>query len=559
MFMSAKTLIITTALLGQMAHAQLAQQVDGEFIVKLRDNRRVFSSASFIQIKKFTLGQDSYALVRTNTVTDETEALNALLQLSGVEAAEVNQLVTAALPAPSVNLIENNYFNVQWGLANLGVNEPDLRGQPNQEPGWIGADINAVAAWQVSRGSQQVKIAVLDTGVDYTHSELSSNIWTNTQEIAANGIDDDQNGFIDDVHGWNAVENNGDPMDQLGQGTHIAGIIGALHNETGVSGVMGEVSLVPVKIISNQGTLTIADALVGLDYAIRQNVDVIQFSGRFTQPSTALNSLIQLAAAKKIAVTMGAGDSGLNTDEASGYPSALGNRNLYIFTAMSHQDTLADFANFGRSSVFMAAPGQNIISTAPRNNFAVRSGSTMAAAHAAGTIGLYIAQSGRQTPFQLYSRLFATSVPGSSYELSVGSSSKLDAYNLLADIRPAHPVPPENNGVYYRLPSIIESAHPYANYSQIQHEIHIPGALGIRVIIKSMDIELRYDWLRLHDSNNVMVQSLEGVANNFVSNEVLGDRVKISFYSDSSQTKWGYRIEAVYVRYPEIEESKKQK
>ena len=134
----------------------------------------------------------------------------------------------------------------------LTSGDSGIPGRPAVTPG---ADINATSAWDLSTGSNQVIVAVIDTGVLYTHSDLSANIWTNSGEIPGNGIDDDHNGYIDDVHGWNFITNTSDPLDDNGHGTHVSGTIGAVgNNGIGVTGVNWQVKIMALKFLDASGS-----------------------------------------------------------------------------------------------------------------------------------------------------------------------------------------------------------------------------------------------------------------------------------------------------------------
>src|SRR5207249_2153722 len=155
-------------------------------------------------------------------------------------------------------------FPELWGLRNTG-----------QNGGTPGADIHAERAWNVGTGSRTVRVAVIDSGIDYTHPDLAANIWENPGEIPGNGIDDDHNGYIDDVRGWNFVANNNNPMDDNGHGTHVAGIIGAVgNNGIGAAGVDWHAKIMQLKFLGANGSGNLSDAIRALNYAVANGATV---------------------------------------------------------------------------------------------------------------------------------------------------------------------------------------------------------------------------------------------------------------------------------------------
>ena len=192
------------------------------------------------------------------------QAITELHNSSYVEYAEPNYIVTllpnenSTPPGPELMGVESvsggtddPRFNEQWALSNTG-----------QDGGTTGADIGIIPAWARSTGSDSIVVAVIDTGVDYNHPDLAQNIWTNPKEIPGNGIDDDGNGYIDDVHGWNFLDKTADPMDDNGHGTHCAGVIGAVgNNGIGISGVNQKVKIMPLKVLGKDGNGDMAGIL----------------------------------------------------------------------------------------------------------------------------------------------------------------------------------------------------------------------------------------------------------------------------------------------------------
>ncbi len=272
----------------------------------------------------------------------------------------------------------------QWSLANTG-----------QNGGKAKADISALRAWTKTHGSDEVVIAVLDSGVQYTHPDLASNMWTRPANIAA--YTDDQLGAIDDVHGYNAVNNSGDPMDENGHGTHCAGIIGAeADNDKGIAGINWQVEIMPLKFMTAGGFGTTKDAIECINYVINRkhagvNVRVISASWGSTAKSKALEDAIRKASEEGILFVAASGNAGVDGDKSPHYPAGYDLPNMLSVAALDRKDELASFSNYGAKSVHIAAPGVDILSTWLNDSFEEHSGTSMATPEVAGIAGLVLA------------------------------------------------------------------------------------------------------------------------------------------------------------------------
>ena len=307
------------------------------------------------------------------TADDASRVLSRLRNDPSVLYAEPDYPAHIAAKVPN-----DPRFGEQWALNNTG-----------QTSGTIDADIDAPEAWDVTTGGSSVVIAVLDTGVDYNHDDLRPNMWTNPGEIPGNGIDDDHNGYIDDVYGIDAIAGSGDPMDDHGHGTHCAGIIAAKgDNGLGLSGVCWTARIMALKFLAADGEGFYSDAIEGIEYALRKGAQIINASWGGDDSSTALYDAIKAARDAGVLFVTAAGNNGRNIDDLPFYPASFNLDNIIAVAATDSRDSLAGFSNYGTSTVDVAAPGVSILSTSRGNGYGFMSGTSMAAPHVSGLAAL---------------------------------------------------------------------------------------------------------------------------------------------------------------------------
>ena len=261
---------------------------------------------------------------------------------------------------------DDTYYDYQWGLS----------------------QINASSAWNITTGSRNVIIAVIDSGIDLTHTDLKANIWINPGEIPGNGIDDDHNGYIDDIYGWNFIKNNSNVTDDDGHGTHVAGIIaGDGNNSKGITGIMWSATIMPLKFLDSKGNGYVDDAVSAIRYAIKMGASIISCSWGGEEYSQALKDVIDTSSALVVCAA-GNGDSGTNDDVSPIYPACFTSKNIISVAATDENDELASFSDYGLNSVDVAAPGTSIFSTLPGSHYGYMQGTSMAVPYVTGLAGL---------------------------------------------------------------------------------------------------------------------------------------------------------------------------
>ncbi|MDY3556574.1 S8 family serine peptidase [Gemmata sp. JC717] len=300
--------------------------------------------------------------------------------------------------------------------------------------------IGAPAAWDVTTGNRNFVVAVIDSGVDYNHPDLAANIWTNAGEIPGNGIDDDGNGYVDDVHGWDFANNDNDPMDDNNHGTHVAGTIGAVgNNGIGVAGVNWAVQIMPLKFLGASGGGYTSNAIRALDYAVRMGAKVSNNSWGGGAYSTAMAAAIGRARDAGHIFVAAAGNEAKNIDTNPSYPASYiqSYDNVVTVAATDSSDRLANFSNYGAGSVTLAAPGVGIYSTTPNNTYSSFSGTSMATPHVTGAIALYWSANPGLTYQQVISQLKSAVDPVAGLSGKVATAGRLNVAKMFGLASPA--------------------------------------------------------------------------------------------------------------------------
>jgi len=347
----------------------------GEAIVVMKENlsaseaSSVLSQNSIKVLKAYKNFKSSYMLVSGNTSTEELVA--QLKKNPDVKSVSPNyrRMIFATTPNDP-GFVQN----LLWGLHNTGQNV-------NGTSGTDDADIDAPEAWDTSTGSSDVVVAVFDTGVDYTHEDLSANMWVNSAEANGTlGVDDDGNGYTDDVYGydfagWTDGSNDPDPMDIMGHGTHVSGTIGAKgDNGIGITGVNWNVKIMALKVFRPSMEAYDSDILEAVDYVLtmkNNGVNVVAINASYGGgcgtdfQNDPMNTAIKSLGDAGIVFAAAAGNENNNNDATPSCPASYDASNLIAVAATDQDDNLAYFSNYGATSVDIAAPGTNILSTLP--------------------------------------------------------------------------------------------------------------------------------------------------------------------------------------------------
>ena len=329
--------------------------------------------------------------------------------LAGNDAADAVQLDARVHPLETP---DDPYFGQQWALSAM----------------------HAPTGWDVGASPAPATVAVIDTGVDASHPDLAGRLWTNPGEIPGNGIDDDGNGYVDDVHGWDFFDWSPQvysAADGDSHGTHVAGIIAAQRgNGVGVAGVAGNARIMVLKFLKPTGGYT-SDAIVAIQYAVAEGARVINASWGGTGYSQALCDAISQAADAGVTFVAAAGNSGTDNDASPLWPADCPASSLISVAATTAGDGLASFSNYGATQVDLGAPGESILSAIPGASYGYKSGTSMAAPQVSGIAAAVLGSAPGLAPWQVKAAITSGGVPAPALAGVTASGRRADLLGAL--------------------------------------------------------------------------------------------------------------------------------
>ena len=518
------------------------------------------------------LGQDGVFRVESPAGARLKDVRSALRRVGGVQFAEPNfavwaqDMIPAGAPQTQAIPPDDPRYSLQWGLNN-----------PGSASGTEDADIDAPEAWGIATGAaNDVVVGVIDTGVDYNHPDLRDNIWVNPFETPGDGIDNDNNGYVDDIHGYDFVDLDNQPLDDHNHGTHVAGLIAASSdNGVGVTGVAWHAKIMALRFLSVDGFGGLDMAVEALNYAMKMkeagvNIRVTNNSWGGADYSEALEQAIARSADDGMLFVAAAGNGGddrvgddIDVTENHFYPASHPSDNIISVTATDSFDRLASFSNYGAQGVDLAAPGVAILSTLRDGTYGYFNGTSMAAPLVSGVAALAFSLRPDATWQEVRDAIFAGADPRPGLAGKTVTGGRLNAYNTLLrlatpavvgrhvfynnsafDGRSAAPGPADDNAVAVGKVALRPGEGPatFANYTS-----YSKGINGVMVDVRNLpagdalsaadfdfsigtDADLLQSWQSAPLPASVSVRRGAGVGGS--------DRVTITFPDGAVKNTW---------------------
>ena len=522
-----------------------APSVPGQYVVQLKKNQALFGTVALertLHAKILKSVRPDMIVVERNKNEDRTNVVKELNANPAVIIAEPNYIFHA-FRTPN-----NPEYAKVWGLNNRGA--VDTEGTL----GVSGVDIGMEKAWDITTGSRNVVVAVVDTGVDFSIPGLKNNAWVNEAELHGKpGVDDDGNGYIDDINGFNFVANNGDVKDDNGHGSHCSGTIGAEgDNGVGLPGINWQVSIMAVKFLDSEGGGSLDNAVKALDYARKNKAQILSNSWGGNAVSAILQKAVQDTHDAGELFMAAAGNDGQDNDHRNTIPAGYSKDmdNVVAVAAVDNRGELAFFSNYGLKNVDIAAPGVNIYSTVPATmdatGFKALSGTSMACPHAAGVAALLLSANPNWKYIDIKQRMIATARPLASLNGKVSSGGMIDAYYALTNQKP--PADPNDAAVWAdSKPYSVSTPHPYTENMDVKYTVQIPGAKKVSVHFSKFRTELGYDTVQFFNSKGESLGKWSGSQDGRFSPIAEGDTLVLEFKSDRSNNDFGFDVDKVNV------------
>jgi subtilisin family serine protease len=527
-------------LAGVVAHADQAEFKPGEYVVKLKNTTNILSIKSIeaelggVVIKRIPNSQ--IITLKRNRIEVQSEVLRTLNSVAIVEKAEPNYIY-------HINRIPNDPdLSKLWGLKNEGQEDS------NKSVGVTGVDVAAEKAWDIETGSDNVLVAVIDTGLDYNHNDLKANAWTNESEANGKaGVDDDGNGYIDDIHGYDFANKDADPMDDHGHGSHVSGTIGATGDDgQGIVGVAWKVKIMGLKFLGADGSGSLDDALASIKYATKMGVNIMSNSWGGGGASDLMKEAIAESNNKNIIFTAAAGNHSGDNDANPSYPASYDVPNVISVAAVNNIGTLAYFSCYGKRTVHVSAPGVNVYSSTP-SGYASWSGTSMATPHVSGVVALLLSHEPNLTPVEVRERLIKTSSPLGGLKNKVAANGMVNAFLALTNQVAPPDLNDPSNWLFSKEISI-STPHPYNKNSNLSWEVEVSDAKDIALYFSQFDTEARYDKVAFYNREGKKIAEMDGNFGEGWSPAFPGNYVKVEFKSDGSVQRQGFEITKVGYR-----------
>ncbi|MEM9065544.1 MAG: S8 family peptidase [Planctomycetota bacterium] len=351
-------------------------------------------------------------------VEDADRSIEAIAALPWVEFVEQDVVGRGA------HIPNDEFFFLQWGLLNDGTAVASV----------AGADARVTQAWDTTFGDPNFVIAIVDSGIDLDHPDLDANIWINVDEVPGNGVDDDLNGFIDDVYGWDFYSNDNDPDDLHGHGTHVAGTVAAeIDNMIGVVGVAPACQVMALRWLGPDNRGFVSDALACLNYAVANGVRLSNHSWLADFYSSSMdNAFLNAQQTADHLMVCAAGNDGVNNDVSPTFPASLLHQNIISVANATSADVLASSSSYGAAAVDLAAPGSLIASTYAAGTYVYSSGTSMAAPHVSGVAALLWSMDPRMSAQDVKDRILSTARTVEAYSGVVLTGGFLNAAAAVA-------------------------------------------------------------------------------------------------------------------------------